>query len=265
MKLKSLILTGLAVLTLAAAPLQVSAYHSVLADDANLLDTSAAEKVDDALADAAQGHECDVMIHTTKDTGNYSVRDYADLYYEEYHNDMEEDGIILVVDITTREYYILTSGLCIRAFTDMGLDYIESEIVPDMQENDFETAFVEFAGFCDDYLKQAEAGKPYDGDHMPKKPYNVGLSLLISLLVGSASGGVGIAGLFANLKSVKKQEGAADYTKANSFKVETSSDVFLYKNVTRMEKEDDSTRGAGGSSTFTGPSGSTRGGSGGSF
>lgn len=264
MKLKHLIFTGIAAMTFAAAPITASAHSAVFADTAGTVGTGSWETIDDVLWDVHVEHDCDVMIKTTNDLEGMTIRNYADAYYEEWHGDKEEDGILLVVSMDTREYFILTSGSCIYSFTDAGLDYIEAQIVPDMSAGDYETAFLEFAELCDDFLVQAASGQPYDGNRMPKEPFNVGMSLLIALGVGLAAGGIGLLFLFGNLKSVRQQHGAADYTKPNSFRLENQRDLFLYRKVRREEKEDDDDNKRG-SSTFTGGSGDTRGGSGGTF
>lgn len=262
MKLKTLILTAMAAVC-SIAPITASAHSAVFADTAGTVETGDWEPIDDALWDVHVEHDCDVMIKTTDDLEGMSVKNYADAYYEEWHDDKEEDGILLVVSMDTREYFILTSGSCIYSFTDAGLDYIEARIVPDMSDGDYKAAFLEFAELCDDFLVQAASGRPYDGSHMPKEPFNVGLSLLIAIGVGLAAGGIGLLILFGNLKSVHQQHGAADYTVPNSFRLNTQRDIFLYRKVRREEKPDDDEKR--GSSTFTGGSGDTRGGSGGTF
>ncbi len=261
MKRNHILFTVLAAVALAGMPLTAAAQETYLVDSADLV--SHPEAVEDALAEVNAGHGIYAAVKTTDSLEGMRPSTYADQWYEA--NATDEDGIVLVVGMDTREYFILTSGSCIYAFTDAGLDFIEAQIVLDMSAGDYETAFLEFAGFCDDYLVQAEKGKPYDGDHMPKKPYNLGLSLLIALAVGAAAGGIGIAVLFANLKSVHQQRGAADYTKPNSFHLDVSRDLYLYKKVRRVEKSDNDDNKRSGSSTFTGSSGDSRGGSGGSF
>lgn len=265
MKLKNLIVTGFAAL-LTIAPLPVSAHTSTFADTAGLVETEDYNKINDALWDVHVDHNCNVNIVTTNTLDGLSIDDYADTYYYNmYGNSTEnQDGILLVVCTSPNQYYIMTSGSCIYSFTDAGLDFIEAQIVPKMRKDDFNGAFLTFADLCDDYMVQAEKGKPYDGNHMPKEPYNVGLSLLIALGVGLAAGGIGIIMLFANLKSVHQQHGAADYKKPNSFHLDMHRDLYLYRKVERKEKPQENNR-SGGSSTHTGASGQTRGGSGGTF
>ncbi len=265
MKLKNLIITGFAAL-FAMVPFTVSAHSAVFVDNAGLVKSEDWEEIDEALWDVHIEHDCNVDIVTTSTLEEFNIADYSDVYYyNKYGNSADnQDGILLVVCTSPRNYYIMTSGSCIYSFTDAGLDYIEAQIVPKMSDGDYAGAFLTFAELCDDYMVQAEKGKPYDGNHMPKEPYNVGLSLLIALGVGLAAGGIGLLFLFSNLKSVQQQHGAADYKKPNSFHLDMHRDLYLYRKVERKEKPQNDNQN-GGSTTRTGSSGQTRGGSGGTF
>ncbi len=262
MKLKTILFAAMAAMTFAAFP--VTAHGTHLHDSADLVAQSDFQNVDDALAEAETDHHVYVAVKTTDSLEGMSIANYADQWYETEAD--IENGVVLVVSADSREYFILTSGSCIYSFTDAGLDYIEAQIVPDMSKGDYAGAFMEFARLCDDFLIQAADSTPYDAANMPKEPFNVGKSLLIALVVGLVAGGIGVLVLFSNLKSVHQQQGAADYTKQGSFQLEHSHDMYLYKKVKRREKPDENKQSANrGSTTFTGGSGSSRGGSGGTF
>lgn len=266
MKLKTLILTAVAVLTMTCVSILPAAAHSaVFVDSALVVPQDDYSKIDEALWDVHVAHDCMVTIKTAETFNGQSAASYADAWYanENQYSPDYDNGIALVVGIEEQEYFILTTGTCISAFTDAGLDYMEEQIVLDLSDGNYTEAFLTFAELCDDYLTQAETGKPYDTNNMPKGSFDFGMSLLIALGVGLAAGGIGVLILFLNLKSVHRQDGAADYKKPNSFKLELRRDIYLYKKVERKEKPDDDRKG--GSSTFTGSSGETRGGSGGSF
>ncbi len=262
MKLKTILFTAMAAMTFAAVP--AAAHEAYLHDSADLVTQSDFENVDDALNETGAEHQIYIAVKTTDSLEGMSIANYADQWYETEAD--TENGIVLVVSADSHEYFILTSGSCIYSFTDAGLDYIEAQIVPDMSDGDYAEAFMEFAQLCDDFLMQAADGRPYDAANMPKEPFNVGKSLLIALVVGLVAGGIGLLVLFSNLKSVHQQSGAADYTKQGSFRIEHSHDMYLYKKVKRREKPDERNQSANrGSTTFTGSSGSSRGGSGGTF
>lgn len=249
MKLKTMILTAMAAVSLAAAPMTVLAHDVVFDDSAHLVEKETPwEEIDDALWAVVIEHEVNVLIHTTDSLNGMSIKNYTDQWYE--LQGVSDDGIVLVVCEDSRDYYIQTSGSCISVFTDAGLDYIEEQIVPDMSAGNYEDAFITFADLCDEYLEQASTGKPYDRNNLPKEPFNVGMSLLIALGVGIAAGGIGLLFLFMNLKSVHQQSGAADYKKPNSFHLDTRRDIYLYKKVKREAKPENDNRSGGSGGKF---------------
>lgn len=61
-------------------------------------------------------------------------------------------------------------------------------------------------------------------------------ALIISLCIGLLVGLIYALILKGQLTSVYKNDSAADYTKANSFKVEIRKDTFLYSKTEKEEK-----------------------------
>ena len=59
---------------------------------------------------------------------------------------------------------------------------------------------------------------------------------LVSVVIGLIVAFLRTASLKGQLTSVHKSESAADYTRDNSFKVETSRDLFLYSKTEKKEK-----------------------------
>lgn len=259
MKLKTLLLTGLAAVTFAITPLTAFGHSSMLADSAQLVQENY-DQIDDALWESVSTYDVDVWIHTTDTLDGMTLEEYSDEWCDQFST--SEDVVGLVVCTQPRSYRILTQGSCIAVFTDAGLDYMAERIVPYMRDGNYDTAFMIYAELCNDYLEQASTGRPYDTGNLPKMPFNAAKSLLIALGVGLAAGGIGVFMLFSTLKTVRQQSGAADYRKQGSFQLETRRDMYLYKKVKREPKPQDN---GGGSSTRTSDSGQTRGGSSGTF
>ena len=66
--------------------------------------------------------------------------------------------------------------------------------------------------------------------------FNVAKSLVISLVIGFVIALIVTSVMKAQLKSVRKQHGAANYEKAGSFNLEKKRDIFLYETTTSREK-----------------------------
>ena len=88
---------------------------------------------------------------------------YADDYYDYngYGAGADNDGILLLLSMEDRDWWISTTGYGIDAFTDYGIDVIGDEIVPDLSNGDYYSAFTEFIDLTDDFLAEAEKGNPY--------------------------------------------------------------------------------------------------------
>ena len=89
------------------------------------------------------------------------------------------------------------------------------------------------------------------------------MALIISLAIGLIVAFIAVGNMKSAMKSVREQAGAKDYVKQNSMNITEARDYYLYRNVTRSAKPDNSS--SGGSSTHTTSSGTTVGGGGGKF
>lgn len=209
----------------------------------------------------------EVVVAALETTGGYSVMEYADDFYDSngYGYGENHDGLILIVVMDTRDWWISTCGEAIRVFTDAGIDYIGDRIVPYMADGDFYGAFSEFAGLCSAFMAQAENDDPYDVHALPKSSFQAGSAFMISLGIGFVIALIYTGSLKSQLKTVRAQNRAADYMKRDSLKVTESRDFFLYRNVTKIAKQSSSSGRGGGSGTHISSSGRPHGGGGGKF
>ncbi len=235
-----------------------------LVDDYDLLTYSEEEEITAKLDSISEKHSCDVVIVTVYSLDGKSAMEYADDFYDYngYGFGDSSDGILLLVSMEYRDYWITTTGSAITAFTDAGLDYIEDDFVSYLSDGDYYTAFDIFAEDCDKFLTQAETDEPYDYGNMPKEPMNIPLWILISLALASLVTCIPMGILRAQIKNVRSKANASDYVKQGSMSLTESRDQFLYRHVDRRLKPQNS---GGGSSTHFGSSGTSHGGSGGKF
>lgn len=245
-----------------------------LSDKADLLSDSEEAELLEKLDEISQRQQADIVVVTRKSLEGKSAMEYADDFYDEkgYGFGAQKDGILFLISMEERDWYISTRGFGITAVTDAGLEYMSQQFLDDLKEGEYAAAFTVFAELCDDFLTQARTGTPYDVDFLPKEPFaflgmlvvSMGIGFLISLVV------TGI--MRSRLKTVHSRAGAKDYVDEGSMKLTKEKDLFLYRNVVRRErpKETDSlvdgqAEYPGGSSTHTSSSGATHGGGGGKF
>ena len=155
------------------------------------------------------------------------------------------------------------------AFTDAGLEYIRGEFQSKLSSGEYAKAFNCFADQCDDFLRQAATGEPYDVGNMPKakvSPFWLYTDLVVAFLISFGR----VKAKSGNLKSVKKQESAKSYERSGSLSLQRSTDSFVNRIVTQrtIKNEKDSSSsssGSGGSSSHTSSSGRSHGGTSGKF
>ena len=201
----------------------------------------------------------DVVVVTADTLEGKSPTAYADDFYD--YNGYSEDGILLLVSMEDRDWWISTAGYGITAFTDAGIEYVGDQFVPSLSDGNYADAFEIYADTCDVFITQAKTGDPYDTHNLPKEPFDFLLNLGVCLVIGLLIGAIVTAVMKSQLKTVRSQSGAANYVKTGSLNVTHRQDLFLYRDVQRTEKPKDS----GGSSTHTSSSGNTHGGGGGKF
>ena len=251
-----------------------------LVDNANLL--NAAEKVHllQQLDEISQRQQVDVVVVTVNSLEGKSAMAYADDFfdYNGYGFGENLDGILLLVSMEQRDWWISTTGYGITAFTDAGLEYIADCVVPKLSDGRYGKAFDIFAEKCDDFITQARTGEPYDVNNMPKEPFRFGLCLFISIFVGLFVAGCVIWGLQSQLKTVHAQPGAENYFLLSAPQLTVNKETYLYSTMSSRPKPKPSEMsrsgsrsgssfggGFGGSTTHRSSSGRSHGGRGGKF
>ena len=235
-------------------------------DMADLLDNSEEAALLSMLDEISIRQELDVVVVTVNTLDGKTPMDYADDFYDYngYGFGENRDGVLLLVCMEDRDWRISTSGYGITVFTDAGIEYISEKFLPDLSDGNYADAFTTYAEHCDEFITQARTGEPYDTNNLPKEPFNVFTSLLISLAVGILVSLIVTGKMKGKLKTVRMQPAAEEYVRKGSMLVTESSDLFLYSHVDRRAKSKDDDSG-GGSSTHTSSSGSSHGGGGGKF
>lgn len=276
MKKKLFALLLVLVLCLAAA-VPVLADNEGFADEyyrvqdmAALLNGSEEEALNEKLDEISLRQNMDIIVATTEDLNGYSVREYADMLYEQclFGYGSDKDGLILLISMEDHDWCISTCGYGITAFTDAGIEYIGEQITPDLSEGNYVAAFSSYAELCDDLITQAKAGNPYgvdDGDGDSTEPASQPLSLVwipVALVIGFIIAKIIVGNMKSALKTVKMQTAANSYVKSGSMNITESRDMFLYHTVTKTAKSKSS---SSGSSTHSSSSGTTHGGGSGKF
>lgn len=246
---------------LTALPTFAESDLSRFVDEAGLLADSEGKELQDKLDEISERQQVDVVVVTVNSLDGATAMEYADDFYEKngYGFGEEKDGILFLVSMEERDWWMSTSGFGITAFTDAGLEYISDMIINDLSEGDYEWAFMDFADMCDDYITQAKTGEPYDADNLPKDPLELLVYFVFALLVGFVIALIATGIMRSKLKSVYTQTEASGYVKKGSLDLTVKNDLFLYKTVDRREKPKEEPKTSSSSSSSSSSSGSSRG------
>lgn len=233
-------------------------------DEADLLSDWEETSLRETLDEISLRQNLEVVLVTADSLDGYSVSDFAEMSYEscEYGYGENKDGILLLISMEDRDWYIATHGYAITVFTDAGLDYIGEQMLSDLSDGSYAAAFERYAELCDQFITQARTGEPYDNGNFPQEPLSA-VWILISLGIGIVLAVLIVGGMKAQLQNVQPQKAADSYLKAGGLKLTESRDLFLYHTVTRTRREKQ--KSSSGSSTHHSSSGRSYGGRGGKF
>ena len=231
-----------------------------LVDNADYLTDSEEAALLNKLDEISTRQGLDVVIVTIPALLGEDITACADDFYDE--NAYLPDGILLLISDYDREWAISTAGYGITAFTDAGQEYMTAQFIDALSEGLYSVAFDTYAELCDEIITLAKAGTPYDVGTLPKEPFRVVRSLLVSLGIGLVAALIATGSMKGKLKTVHAQTAAAQYVKPGSMNITESREMFLYSQIRRHKREE---KESGGSSTHKSSSGRTHGGSSGKF
>lgn len=271
--IKKIVFLGLACLTL-ISPLSLTVSAELLdkslprvVDDADLLTENEEKSLESQIKAITDKYDFDIVLVTADTLGGKTPTSYADDYYDYngYGANKERDGVLLLVSMEDRDWWITTRGYGITVFNDVRIDNAGENFVSHLSSGEYSKGFECFLSDAEEYIELTNSGKTKsDAERMKELAIYISASFGVGLIAAVIT----VLIFRAQLKSVKFQGGAAHYEVAGSLNLTRSNDVFLYKNIskTRRVESNGGGRGSGGgSSTHISSSGATHGGGGGKF
>lgn len=238
-----------------------------LVDNAKLLSEDEYSQLKEHIDTVSEKYTFDVVIVTEKSIGDKTATEYADDFfdYNGYGEGDNHDGILFLLDMENRKWAISTTGAGIPYFTDYGQEKIMDDVKPYLSDGEYYDAFDTFVTMCDDYINKAITDEPYDVNNQPKTIIPIYYIIFGGVGIGALVGFIVVLIMKSKLKTVRMQPLASSYVKSGSFKLTEHSDLYLYRNISKTAKPKDNDSSSGGSSTHTSSSGTSHGGSSGSF
>ena len=213
-------------------------------DEAELLNETEVAQLNSKLESISKKYKAEIRVVTLSSMDGGDIDEFLEYLYDEsgFGYGENHDGVLLVVCMDPREYRILSNGFAGEAITSGDIDAIGEIFKSDLSDGNYADAFDTVADKCEYYL---------DG-HINGFPFNTGKNLLICLGIGLVVALI-VTGIWkGQLKSVRKQSAANAYVKAGTMQITQSGDFFMYRNVTKTQKQSSSSSGSSGSSRSTG-------------
>ncbi len=255
-KLRSFSLLCALLLALSLLSLCVSADSADLPrviDEADLLTPAEEKTLSDTIARISALYEFDIVILTVESIGIKSPMVYADDYYDDngYGYGDTEDGILFLLSMEKRDWYVSTGGAAVDIFGDSELDRIEDSVIPKLSNKLYASAFTTFLSISEEILEDAAESE------RTRLPRTIGILVAVSLVIGL----VVVLIMKYKMNNARPKRTARDYVRSGSFHLRTSRDLFLYSTIRKVRRQESSSSGGSHRSS----SGSRHGGRGGKF
>ena len=222
-----------------------------LVDNADLLSAAEETALLARLDEVSAQHGVDLIVLTEEDIDGLTPEAYANRYYDDnlLGQGDNRDGVLLLLSMAERDWYILTNGLGHTAITDDEVQSIGEWMLSDLSEGNYASAFNTFVNECEYEINGEINGFPFKW----------GQNLIFSLIVGFVVALIVTGVMKRKLKSVVPRVDATEYTVQGSMRVTEAGDLYLYRTVDRTRRVQDTSRSSGGGG------GGSRGGGGGKF
>lgn len=241
----------------------VQAGTTRIVDNAGLLSGQEIQSLEEKAETLMTRYGMDVVILTVDSLNGSSPQDTADDFYD--YNGYGDDGVLFLLAMKERDWFISTSGNAIYALTDYGIQQLGFVALPYLSEDNYYNAFDVFLDELPLYFDALGNGKPIDG-YVEYYEEDTTPSFGVALFFGVIAGGLTVLIMKGSMNTKRKQRSAQEYIKQGSYNLRTCQDMFLYSHVSKVRRQQNSSGGSGGgSSVHSGSSGRSHGGGGGKF
>lgn len=253
---------------------QASYIGAHVLDSAGLLSSQELIELESKADNLMTEYGMDVVILTVDSLDGQSAQNKADNFYDE--NGYGDNGVLFLLAMEEREWYISTCGDAIYALTDYGIQQLGDVALPYLSDGDYYAGFAAFLNALPDYFDALNSGSPidgyadysgeyYHGDREKVVNYEQSPSLVLSLVIGLVVAAVTVLIMRSTMNTKRKQRSAGDYLKEGSYNLRTRQDLFLYSRVSKIRRQQNTSSGGGGSSVHRSSGGRSHGGGGGRF
>ncbi len=276
MKKTSIFLIAVFLVLLAVSPAVAVSDLPFVVDNGDILMPEEELLLQETAMQLSDAYGMDIVILTEDSLGGQRAQIFADDFYD--GQGYAEDGILILLSMAEREWYISACGNVIFVATDYAVQQLGESALPHFSSGDYFSGFQAYLDQLAILMDAYEAGSPMDGYADTSNGYyhgdqeeviyyeeEQGVNWLLSLGIGAAVAGVSTFAMISSMNTKKSQRGAAGYISAGSFRLHKHRDLFLYSNVKKVRRQQSQSSSGGGSSVHRSSSGRRHSGGGGRF
>lgn len=146
--------------------LSAGAEQQYVIDNADLMSSSEEAALEEKAQALRQEYGMDVVILTVDSLDGKRPQDYADDYYD--YNGYADDGVLFLLSMEERDWYISTKGNAIYALTDYGIQQVGESALPYLKNGDYYGAFDAFLAALPTYFPPTVTALPLTGTQTPR-------------------------------------------------------------------------------------------------
>lgn len=208
-------------------------------DQAGLLSEEEITDLEQECREVSFKHNVSVCVVTVFDFDGSDIKEWQRHYFVKNKLGMgdEENGIMLAISMSERDWGLAGFGSAQLAFTTYGRERMAEIFLNDLSDGEYYHAFSKYVSLADEFLSEAEDGTPYDTDHKYKENISIlwiisgafFLSFILSLMI--------VLSWKRSMNTRISQEGALEYLEKDSVTLSERSDIFLYHTVNRTKRQ----------------------------
>ena len=246
-------------------------------DQADILTDTEITDLNGSAQILSETYQIDVLIATADRLGGMSAEEYAVFLNSDAGWWDSDHAIVFLLSMEEREWYIATFGDAIYQFSDYDLDMLGAAAVRSFSKGDFYDGFASYLKILPEYFREWETDTsvnrydPLPGNGgspaLASEGESVWSALPVSLVAGIAAAAISLLVMRSSMNTKRRQHGAGDYLKPGSYHLRTHQDMFLYSNLSKTRRQENSggSGSGGGSSIHRSSGGRSYGGRGGKF
>lgn len=227
--------------------------HQWVWDEANLLSDEEVRSLNEKCIKASNEYGIGVGIITAYEYTGDDFMGWIDEMQEKYDlSGINNSAVILAVSMEERDWGITGYGDAVPMFTAYGREEIGKRILDDLSDGNYYDAFSEYVDLAAEFQAQAVSGEAYSEEHTYKEPMHKLLLILGGFLISFVVSLVVVSGWKRAMNTRIKQDYAGDYYEQDSFRLNRSSDLFLYHRITKRARPKENSQSRSGGMTSSG-------------